>query len=58
MGLVLATVGSDMFSGSLRLTLGQTELMDGINFVTVAVGLFALGEILLNVEQGVKFTLG
>jgi putative tricarboxylic transport membrane protein len=58
MGLVLATVGSDMFSGSLRLTMGQTELMDGVNFVTVAVGLFALGEILLNVEQGVKFSLG
>lgn len=58
LGLVLATVGSDMFSGSLRLTLGHIELMDGINFVTVAVGLFALGEILLNVEQGVKFSLG
>ena len=58
LGLVLATVGSDMFSGSLRLTLGQIELMDGISFVTVAVGLFALGEILLNVEQGVKFSLG
>ena len=58
LGLVMATVGSDMFSGSLRLTLGLTELMDGINFVTVAVGLFALGEILLNVEQGVKFSLG
>lgn len=58
LGLVLATVGSDIFSGEMRLTFGWIELMDGINFVTVAVGLFALGEILLNVEQGVKFSLG
>lgn len=58
LGLVLATVGSDMFSGDMRLTFGSIELMDGINFVTAAVGLFALGEILLNVEKGIKFSLG
>lgn len=58
LGLVLATVGSDMFSGSMRLTFGWIELLDGINFVPIAVGLFALGEILINVEAGIKFSLG
>ncbi len=58
MGLIMATVGSDMFTGTLRLTMGYMELMDGINFVTVAVGLFAVGEILVNVEKGVRFSLG
>lgn len=57
LGLVLATVGSDIFTGALRLTLGRLELMDGVSFVTAAVGLFAVGEILINVEQGLKFTL-
>ncbi len=56
-GLILATVGSDIFTGALRLTFGQLELMNGINFVTVAVGLFAVGEILINMEKSLKFTL-
>ncbi len=57
LGLVLATVGSDILTGELRLTFGTIALMDGINFVTAAVGLFALGEILINVEQGIKLSL-
>lgn len=52
-GLVLATVGSDILTGELRLIFDAIALMDGINFVTAAVGLFALGEIRINVERGI-----
>ncbi|MGH7772605.1 MAG: tripartite tricarboxylate transporter permease [Candidatus Binatia bacterium] len=50
-GLLLATVGFDIFSGSLRFTFGRSELMDGISFITVATGLFAVGEVLVNVGK-------
>jgi putative tricarboxylic transport membrane protein len=48
-GLLLSTVGFDIFTGKLRFTYGSSELMDGISFVTVATGLFAVGEVLANV---------
>ncbi len=56
-GLLISTVGSDVVSGALRLTFGYIELMDGVSFVTLAVGLFAIGEILVNLESQVKLTL-
>ncbi|MBI3067594.1 MAG: tripartite tricarboxylate transporter permease [Betaproteobacteria bacterium] len=56
-GLILATVGADIMTSATRLTFGRLELLDGIDFVTVSVGLFALGEILLNVEKQIKFSL-
>lgn len=39
-GLIISTVGSDIMSGSSRLTFGRLELLDGIDFVIVTVGLF------------------
>jgi putative tricarboxylic transport membrane protein len=57
LGLAIATVGSDIMSGSSRLTFGWIELMDGIDFVTVTVGLFALGEVFLNIDKQIKFRL-
>jgi putative tricarboxylic transport membrane protein len=51
LGLLLSTVGFDIFSGNLRFTFGQSELADGIGFVTVATGLFAVGEVLSNVGK-------
>ncbi len=56
-GLTLSAVGADLMSGSTRLTFGRLELMDGIDFVVVAVGLFAISEILMNVEKQVKIQL-
>jgi putative tricarboxylic transport membrane protein len=57
LGLILAAVGADLMSGSARLTFGRRELMDGIDFVVVAVGFFAISEILLNIEKQVKIEL-
>jgi putative tricarboxylic transport membrane protein len=48
MGLLLGIVGSDVNSGIQRFTFDINELSDGIGFVVVAVGVFALGEIIGN----------
>jgi len=45
-GLALGLIGLDSQSGQPRLTLGIPELLDGIDIVIVAVGLFAVGETL------------
>ncbi|MDF2683195.1 MAG: transporter [Brevibacillus sp.] len=45
LGLMLGTIGIDEVSGMARFTFGITELYEGIEFLTVAVGLFALGEV-------------
>jgi putative tricarboxylic transport membrane protein len=53
-GLLLAMVGQDMVSGQLRFTFGSAELMDGIDFAVMAMGLFGISEILLNAENPTK----
>ncbi|MEG1849496.1 MAG: tripartite tricarboxylate transporter permease [Oscillospiraceae bacterium] len=45
LGLLLATVGIDPISGVARMTFGYYELYTGIEFLTLAVGMFALGEV-------------
>lgn len=46
LGLALGLVGIDMQTGQARFALGVPELLDGIDTVVVAVGLFAVGETL------------
>src|SRR5215204_4611675 len=55
LGFAFATVGMDTISGSLRLTFGFDELLRGISFLTVVIGLFGIGELLLTMEEGLKF---
>ena len=50
-GLLLATVGIDIISGSARYTFGQVELLGGVEFIALSVGIFAVAEVLINVEQ-------
>ncbi|HWP34764.1 MAG TPA: tripartite tricarboxylate transporter permease [Thermodesulfobacteriota bacterium] len=52
-GLCLATVGTDPFTAESRFAFGRIELLDGIDFVVVSVGIFALGELLVNLETRV-----
>jgi putative tricarboxylic transport membrane protein len=49
-GLWIAGMGSDLFSATSRFTFGQVELLGGIDFIIVAIGLFAVGEVLGNME--------
>ena len=51
LGLLLATVGRDTFTGASRFTFDSLNLADGIDFVPIAMGLFGLGEILYNLEE-------
>jgi putative tricarboxylic transport membrane protein len=49
-GLWVASMGTDLFTAQSRFTFGQSELLDGVDFVVVAIGIFALGEVLGNME--------
>ncbi len=51
LGLLLATIGQDLNTGVPRFTFGVRELFGGINFVSLAVGLFGVAEILRNLEN-------
>jgi putative tricarboxylic transport membrane protein len=51
LGLILAMVGMDPVRGLPRFTFGQMELMDGIGFVPIIMGLFGMAEILENAEK-------
>ena len=50
-GLALGLVGIDLQTGQARFTLGVPELLDGIDTVIIAVGLFAVGEALYNAAR-------
>ncbi len=56
-GLWIAGMGIDLFSDASRFTFGQSELLDGVDFVIVAIGVFALGEVLGNMEKRGEGTL-
>ena len=44
-GIVLGLVGTDVTSGAQRFTFGDPQLWDGIDFIVIAVGVFAFGEV-------------
>jgi len=50
-GLIFGLIGTDVNTGTLRYTMGMPELADGISFVVLAMGIFGLGEILMNLEN-------
>ena len=55
LGFGLAAIGMDTVSGELRMTFGWSELLRGIDFLIVVIGLFGLGEILVTMEEGLAF---
>lgn len=54
-GFGLAAIGMDTVSGGLRMTFGWSELLRGVDFLVVVIGLFGIGEILVSMEEGLKF---
>ena len=56
LGLLLGLIGADVTSGTQRYTFGIPELADGIGFVTVAMGMFGLSEIIRNLESSLMPT--
>ena len=57
LGLLCATVGHDFVSGAVRMTYGVTELVDGIDLIPMALGAFALSEVLFLLEKGTKVAM-
>jgi putative tricarboxylic transport membrane protein len=51
-GFAIATVGIDIGGGEQRYTFGSPELIGGIDFIPVAIGLFGVGEILWSLYRG------
>ena len=51
LGLMIATVGIDMQSGQPRYTMGIAEFQDGVGFIVVVVGLFAVAEVFRGMEN-------
>ncbi|MCX5817227.1 MAG: tripartite tricarboxylate transporter permease [Proteobacteria bacterium] len=51
LGMLIGTIGMDLGTGVSRFTFGIQTLADGIGLVPVIMGLFGIGEILLNVER-------
>jgi putative tricarboxylic transport membrane protein len=51
LGLLLGIVGTDVNSGVARFSFNTPELIDGIGFVAITMGLFAFAEIATNLEQ-------
>ena len=50
-GVLLSTIGTDLDTGEERLTFGISSLVDGIDFVVLAMGLFGFAEVLRNLES-------
>jgi putative tricarboxylic transport membrane protein len=56
LGLMIATIGIDLQSGQARYTMGVPEFQDGVGFVVVVVGLFAVAEVFRGLEDIYKGT--
>lgn len=54
LGLLLGMVGTDITSGTQRFAFGIPELADGIGFVSLAMGLFGISEIIKSLERREK----
>lgn len=54
LGLLLGMIGTDVTSGAHRFTFGILELTDGIGFVSLAMGLFGICDIINSLEKREK----
>lgn len=53
-GIMISIVGIDLQTGTLRYTFGSTKLYEGIEFLIVALGVFALAEVFVMILNKVK----
>jgi len=52
LGLLVATVGIDNMSGTLRYTMNNVNLLSGISIIPAMIGLFALPQVFIGLFQG------
>ena len=50
-GLLLSTIGIDLITADKRFTFNLNEISDGIEVVSMVMGLFGISEVLLNLEK-------
>ena len=50
-GLLSSLIGQNPLTGAARLTFGVVDLMAGLNFISIIIGLFAVSEVMINVER-------
>jgi putative tricarboxylic transport membrane protein len=55
LGLIIATAGTDPFSGTARFTFGTLDLLTGVELVAGMIGLFAVSEILSRIAEGMDW---
>jgi len=55
LGLIVATAGTDPFSGTPRFAFGATDLLTGVDIAAGMIGLFAVSEILHQIAEGVDW---
>ncbi len=53
-GMLISLIGIDLVQGKPRFTFGQPELLEGIEFISVVIGLFGISDILITLETEVK----
>jgi TctA family transporter len=51
LGLLLGLVGTDVSTGAARFTFGVPELVDGLGFVPLAMGVFGIAEVMANLQR-------
>lgn len=56
-GVLLSTIGGDYVSGYVRFAY-TPEMIEGIDFVAVIIGLYGLGEVLYNIERRIVLDMG
>lgn len=57
MGLGLAMIGLDPMTGDPRFNFGNLELMDGVGFLPIAVGLFGIGTVLGMIDETIHIEI-
>ncbi len=50
-GLLLATIGVDLSSGSSRFAFGVPELLSGVNFIPLVIGMFGFSQVMILMES-------
>lgn len=50
-GLLVSTIGIDLITGYSRFTFGNVNLLNGLSFIPVMIGLFALAHVFVSVEE-------
>jgi putative tricarboxylic transport membrane protein len=52
-GIILSCIGLDPINASPRMIFNLLQLWDGVNLVPIAMGIFGIGEILINIEENI-----